>query len=207
MALDSPFDGFVKHTLLWAIPRWVTPNHITIVRLVLCPAAAALYLTGFVWVATVVFAIAALLDLVDGALARLRGPVTALGLFLDPLADKLLVGVMLFCVGWQYLVVKILVVLVAIELVALIVAKTTQRRVGLMARANIYGKIKMWVQSVGVGLLLLAALFTGSAARELGRWGSYLLWAGLALAVMSAGAQVVQSPAVRRWFRRGSGES
>lgn len=207
MALDSLFDGFVERTLLWAIPRRVTPNHITVARLVLGSVAAALYLTGFVWVAIVVFAVAALLDLVDGALARLRGPVTDLGLFLDPLADKLLVGVMLFCVRWQYLVVKILVMMVAIELVALIVAKVTQRRVGLMAGANIYGKIKMWVQSVGVGLLLLAALFSGSASRELGRWGCYLLWAGLALAVASAAAQVVRSPVVRGWFRGSGGGS
>ncbi|NLE74313.1 MAG: CDP-alcohol phosphatidyltransferase family protein [Actinobacteria bacterium] len=205
MSFDSPFDGLVERALLWAIPDWVTPNQITIARLILCPVAAAFYLTGPIWVAVVVFAVAALLDLVDGALARLRGPITDLGLFLDPLADKLLVGVMLLCVGWSYLVVKIVVVLIVVELVALIAAKITQRRVGLMAKSNAFGKIKMWVQSVGVGLLLLAALFTGSPALWLGRWGSYLLWVGLALAVMSATAQVTQSTVVRRRIGRGKG--
>lgn len=198
MPLDTSLDGFVKRVVLWLVPPRVTPNHITLVRLVLCPVAAILYVGGLVWLAIVVFALAALLDLVDGALARTRGPITKLGLFLDPLADKLLVGVMLVCVGWPFLVVKIMVGLIAIELVALLVAQVTDRRTGLMARSNIFGKIKMWLQSVGVGLLLLSVLVAGSSGASVGLWGSYLLWGALGLGVVSAGAQVIDSPFLRR---------
>lgn len=42
--------------------------------------------------AMVVFGIAAATDSLDGYLARRRGQITRLGQFLDPLADKLLVG-------------------------------------------------------------------------------------------------------------------
>ena len=183
--------------MLWALPARVTPNHVTLFRLGLCPVAVAAYLVGVVWLAVVVFAIAALLDLVDGTLSRTRGPITRLGLFLDPLADKLLIGAMLICVGWRYLVVKIVVGLIAVELVALVSAQATDRRIGLMAKSNIFGKIKMWFQSVGVGLLLLAALVTGSAGAGLGLWRSYLLWGALALGLLSAGTQAVQSPLLR----------
>lgn len=202
MPLDTSLDGLVQRVVLWLVPAGVTPNHVTVVRLALCPVAAALYVGGLVWLAIVVFVLAALLDLVDGALARTRGPITKLGLFLDPLADKLLVGVMLVCVGWSFLVVKIMVGLIAVELAALLVAQATDRRTGLMARSNIFGKIKMWFQSVGVGLLLLSALVTGSSAASVGVWGSYLLWGALALGVLSAGSQVMASPFLRG---RGSG--
>ena len=197
MAFDTSLDRFVTRAVLWALPARVTPNHVTLFRLGLCPVAVAAYLVGVVWLAVVVFAIAALLDLVDGTLSRTRGPITRLGLFLDPLADKLLIGAMLICVGWRYLVVKIVVGLIAVELVALVSAQATDRRIGLMAKSNIFGKIKMWFQSVGVGLLLLAALVTGSAGAGLGLWRSYLLWGALALGLLSAGTQAVQSPLLR----------
>ena len=202
-AAPNPMDRFVSRAVFWAIPARVTPNHLTIARLVLCPLAAALYLWGLVWPAIVVFFLAALLDLVDGALARIRGPVTSLGLFLDPLADKVLIGVMLFCVGRHYLVVRIMLVLIAVELVALVVAQVTQRRVGLMARSNLFGKAKMWLQSLGVVLLLIAALMGRSGeAAVVGEAGNYVLWAGLALGIASAVMQAVQSPAVRRGLKR-----
>lgn len=44
------------------------------------------------WLALVVFAVAALTDSLDGYLARRHERITRLGQFLDPLADKLLVG-------------------------------------------------------------------------------------------------------------------
>lgn len=196
MPLETLFDGLVQRLILWAVPRWVKPNHLTLSRLVLTPLAAVLYLRGHIWLALVVFAAAALLDLVDGALARTRGPVTRLGLLLDPLADKLLVGLMLFCVDWSLLVVKVMLVLVGLELASVMIAYVVDARTGLMARANIFGKVKMWLQSLGVGLLLLSALLTQgsvSGSESVRSLGSYLLWAGLAFALASAVAQARQS--------------
>lgn len=198
MAVDTILDGVVRRVLLWAVPRWVRPNHITMLRLVASPVAAILYLAGHLVSALLVFAGAALLDLVDGALARTRGPITRLGLLLDPLADKLLVGLMLYCAGRQYLVVRIMLVFVALEAVVLLVAFVTDRRVGLMARANLLGKAKMWCQSIGIGLLVLAALLTGGAASGLGRAGSWVLWTGLGLGLASAVLQLARSPLCAR---------
>jgi CDP-diacylglycerol--glycerol-3-phosphate 3-phosphatidyltransferase len=70
------------------------PNSITLVRIVVIPL--------FVWLtwradplssflAAVVFAFAAVSDLVDGWLARRMNQVSLIGKFLDPLADKLIV--------------------------------------------------------------------------------------------------------------------
>lgn len=78
------------------IPEKVTPNAITVARIMLIPVFVAALLTGIdsdlgAIFAFVVFAVAALTDGLDGYLARSRNRITTMGIFLDPLADKLLV--------------------------------------------------------------------------------------------------------------------
>ena len=62
-------------------------------RVILAPLVAALLLqprASARLVAGIVFLVAALSDLVDGALARRRGEITDFGKLVDPIADKLL---------------------------------------------------------------------------------------------------------------------
>lgn len=71
------------------------PNSVTIARVFMVPVFVALSYqrsTGAAVWALVVFAAASISDFVDGYLARRSGTESRLGQFLDPLADKLLVG-------------------------------------------------------------------------------------------------------------------
>lgn len=71
------------------------PNWITVVRIALVPAFLFLGYgdsTGSSVLALVVFGVASASDSLDGYLARRNETATRLGAFLDPLADKLLVG-------------------------------------------------------------------------------------------------------------------
>jgi CDP-diacylglycerol---glycerol-3-phosphate 3-phosphatidyltransferase len=71
------------------------PNGITVARIVLVPVFVVLAYTNSDAAAVAsffVFSIASLSDILDGYLARKHGAVTRAGQFLDPLADKLLVG-------------------------------------------------------------------------------------------------------------------
>lgn len=74
----------------------VTPNAITFARIALIPAFVPLLLVrdDYSWGATAavtLFALLSLTDGLDGYVARSRNKVTRLGVFLDPLADKLLI--------------------------------------------------------------------------------------------------------------------
>src|SRR3954453_12154085 len=70
------------------------PNAITLARMLVVPVVVWLILADFAnherW-AAVAYAVAASTDSLDGYLARRRGWTSVGGVFLDPLADKLLV--------------------------------------------------------------------------------------------------------------------
>lgn len=65
-------------------------NWLTVLRILLVPVFVSLLVYRRPGIALVVFAAAALTDLLDGYVARHRGIQSRLGAFLDPMADKLL---------------------------------------------------------------------------------------------------------------------
>ena len=74
------------------------PNNLTYGRLVAVPVVAGLILWGgdaARWAALALFIAAAITDFFDGYLARRWGQQSALGRMLDPIADKVLVAVVL----------------------------------------------------------------------------------------------------------------
>ncbi|MCB1723956.1 MAG: CDP-diacylglycerol--glycerol-3-phosphate 3-phosphatidyltransferase [Gammaproteobacteria bacterium] len=77
------------------------PNLLTVLRIVLIPIFVLLFYLPVTWsreAATVVFVLAAVTDWLDGYLARRMGLVSALGAFLDPVADKLMVATALILI-------------------------------------------------------------------------------------------------------------
>ena len=65
------------------------PNLLTVIRIILIPFFAVLYLNGETVPALILLAISGLTDLFDGKIARRFNQVSALGKILDPVADKL----------------------------------------------------------------------------------------------------------------------
>jgi CDP-diacylglycerol--glycerol-3-phosphate 3-phosphatidyltransferase len=73
-------------------------NYLTVARIIMIPLVVILFYTPYTWskaAAAVVFILAAVTDSLDGYLARKLGQTSALGAFLDPVADKLMVAVAL----------------------------------------------------------------------------------------------------------------
>ena len=74
------------------------PNSLTLLRIALIPIFVVVFYLPFTWAnlaACFVFILAAVTDILDGYLARKLEQISPLGAFLDPVADKLMVAVVL----------------------------------------------------------------------------------------------------------------
>ncbi len=159
MTLWKPLDWFLYKIFLSWWPRWIEPNYITVFRFVAIPPLIYFLVTGNYAVAIPLFAVAAFSDALDGVLARMTLRVTEWGKLYDPLADKLLIGSVATIVVTQYLGAFVTFIIIDIEVI-LIVTAWIKREVLKKKKieAGIVGKVKMVLQSVGVGLLLIYAV-------------------------------------------------
>lgn len=108
--------------------------------------------------AGLVFAAAAITDSLDGYLARRLGQISALGAFLDPVADKLMVAVALVLVAsgdprWYIVLSAIVIIGREITVSAL---REWMAEIGARAKVAVskLGKLKTIVQMVGLSCLL-----------------------------------------------------
>ncbi len=75
------------------------PNILTFARILAIPVITILFFFPFqwaAWAALFIYIPAALTDFFDGYFARAHQTITPIGKFMDPIADKLFVGAMLF---------------------------------------------------------------------------------------------------------------
>ena len=138
-------------------------NLLTLLRLFLIPPFIYCFQADMMGAALIIFGVAALTDHFDGKIARKQG-VTGFGKFMDPLADKLLIGAALICLAlfkhvdsglipvWMVIVIMGREVLVT-GLRLVFIAKS-----GQIVSANRWGKYKMTSQLIviTIGLTLLA---------------------------------------------------
>jgi len=162
---EKVLQGIVRH-----FPYFITPNALTMMRLILLPFIIFLILdNNYTW-ALIVFIFAFFLDLLDGPLARVRNQTTLFGAMLDPLADKLLFITILVLVAYGNLPTFLLAVMIGLEIIIMFIAgilapigKRMQYRFRI--GANNYGKYKMFLQVIGLIILMLNP--SGSVNRDL----------------------------------------
>lgn len=183
-------DRIVTKGLLWAFPRWVRPNHLTILRLLFIPVILLLlYFEHRGW-ALAMFIVATSTDFIDGAMARDRKQTSTFGTYVDPIADKLLVAAVLAWVGWSYLVVDIFLGFIALELILTAIGVPMLLRANSVQSSNFFGKAKMTAQSLALFLFLLAGILDLDTLIDV---SLYLLWIALGLAVVSGALQVLDA--------------
>ncbi|MBB5520005.1 CDP-diacylglycerol--glycerol-3-phosphate 3-phosphatidyltransferase [Amphiplicatus metriothermophilus] len=170
---------------------------LTIARILAVIPFAALFLANAPWnmkAAFVVFALAALTDLLDGYIARRRGEVSALGAALDPLADKLLIAAALFLLARNGVIreagiVAALIILLREILVGGLREALAQHGKSLPVTA--LAKIKTAAQLVAVGFLLAAAP-GGFAGPRLAPVADGFLWLAAALTLWTGADYVLR---------------
>jgi len=152
------------------------PNALTMLRLVLaCAFFAVLSLGGLsMWaltVALIAFVVAATTDALDGYLARQWKVESTFGRIMDPLCDKILVlGAFVYLAGPTFIVgddsnrmsltgvYPWMVVLMLLREFLVTALRGMMESAGVKFGANMFGKLKMILQSVGVPLLLIIVM-------------------------------------------------
>jgi CDP-diacylglycerol--glycerol-3-phosphate 3-phosphatidyltransferase len=200
-AVQRVSDRVVVKTCLWAFPHWIKPNHLTILRLLFVPVILMLlYFHHRGW-ALGMFCVATATDLIDGAMARERRQTSTFGTYVDPIADKLLVGAVLAWVGWPYqagwpqLIVPIFLAAIVLELIVTAVGVPMLVKAQTNQSSNLFGKGKMFTQSLGLFLFLLAGILELHTLKQV---SMYLLWLAFALAVISGAMQVFDAAKKRK---------
>lgn len=132
---------------------------------------------------SVIFAIAALTDALDGAMARKRNRVTETGKVLDAAADRGLIALVALIFVPTYFGWPLLLALAILEGVNTVVAYRTKKKIGINPGANWAGKIKMIVQCIAFGVLFAVVLFQ---APHLLTYAYFLLLLSIVFAVLQA---------------------
>lgn len=158
----------------WRASDWYTvPNILGYFRLLLIPVFAVIYLnandTKGCLAAALVIGISGLTDLFDGKIARKFNQITELGKFLDPLADKLTLGVIIVCLAIRYPQIWLLAVLFLVKegfmavMGTLILKKNGRKLDGAMW----FGKVCTAVSYVILFLLMLLVDLPAAAVNTL----------------------------------------
>ncbi len=170
---------------------WTIPNGIGFLRLLGIPVFLVLALSsrdGHDTVATVLFALIAGADYLDGFAARLTGQYSRLGTLLDPIVDRLLVVAgMLVAFDFSLLPRWAIVVVVGRELFMLGLSRYGLRR-GVEVEIN-------WPGRVGVAPTMGAPFLAMAGAHSL---ALVMLYAGMALSLAATVLYVRRGLAVAR---------
>ncbi|WP_319466557.1 CDP-diacylglycerol--glycerol-3-phosphate 3-phosphatidyltransferase [uncultured Pseudodesulfovibrio sp.] len=170
------------------------PNCLTMARILAAPIIVFLLYVEMwfqfkigAYCAFGVFFLASVTDYLDGKIARKTGVITNLGKFLDPLADKLLIGsvlIMLVRLGPEWRVPAWIVIIIICRELAVTGMRAIAAEMGEVVAADKFGKAKTLIQSLATGFLVFHYPFFGVDVRPIGQ---VLLWLALALTVFSGG--------------------
>jgi CDP-diacylglycerol---glycerol-3-phosphate 3-phosphatidyltransferase len=165
-----PHDRFLERTIIRFIPEWVTPNRLSVFRILATPFVFLLLATNIDKAGIAVFLLVAFTDALDGSIARTRNKITEFGKLADPLADKLLIGSMVFLLVFEYYGFAMGVTILVLEFYFIFFALVMKLRFKTVKGANLWGKIKMISQVIAVFVTLLALIFHSPLLFTLGAW-------------------------------------
>ncbi len=114
-------------------------------------------------------------------MARIRKQVTPWGIFFDPVADKLLIGSVALLIGLKHFHPLLVFAALVLDMLPSLRWAST-RYVGTVMAANVWGKVKMFLQFCSMTLLLLGIMFN---LPELIQAGEICLAAALVFAAVA----------------------
>jgi CDP-diacylglycerol---glycerol-3-phosphate 3-phosphatidyltransferase len=141
---------------------WTLPNWLCLVRILAIPAIVYLISTqspGLIRWSCFLFILAGITDGLDGLIARRLDMKSKLGIYLDPIADKLLVSSVLIALSYYRIVpLWITIVLVSREFI-INGLRSYFADEGVTLLPSAAGKLKTTFQIIGISLLLFGPYF------------------------------------------------
>ncbi len=151
------------------------PNRLTLFRIALVPLLCLIWLfpyaafgidLGYFTIGNVtlpylniiviaIFVIASFTDFLDGHLARKNNMVTTFGKFADPIADKLLVNMMLIILTHKHMMPVVCCILMILRDIVVDGCRMMASQKGVVVSAGMLGKLKTVLQMISIVLILL----------------------------------------------------
>lgn len=161
------------------LPLWTLPNRLCILRILFIPLIIIFIEKGLFYVAFVLFILAGITDGLDGFVARRFKLTSKLGLYLDPIADKLLVSSVLITLTYHNLVPLWVTILLVCREFVINGLRSFYALEGITIYPSFAGKLKTTLQIVAISFLL----FKHPLAQQV---GMYILYAALLFSMYSA---------------------
>jgi CDP-diacylglycerol--glycerol-3-phosphate 3-phosphatidyltransferase len=142
------------------IPSFITPNSLTVTRILFIPVGVYFIFidggdnAGYQIIAWTIFFLLGLTDIVDGKWARQSNRITALGTFLDPVADKALIGSAMISLSILDRFPWWMTILILTREIGITIFRLLVIRDGVIP-ASKGGKLKTFMQGFGVGFFML----------------------------------------------------
>ena len=151
------------------------PNRLTLFRILLVPILSLVWLFpyeqfginfGYLTfnqvtlsylniIVLVIFVIASFTDFLDGSIARKRNLVTTFGKFADPIADKLLVNMMLIILSYKHMIPLTCCILMILRDIIVDGCRMIASQKGIVVSAGLLGKLKTVLQMFAIIIVLL----------------------------------------------------
>jgi len=171
-----------------ATSLWTLPNRLSMIRILFIPLIVFLISTrkdGFLLASCLFFIVAGITDGLDGYIARKMSLTTKLGLYLDPIADKLLVSSVLITLTY-YNAIPLWVTLILVGREFLINGlRAFYAMEGIAIYPSHSGKLKTALQIIGISCVL----FNSPAERidaVIHQIGLVIVYAALFFSIYSA---------------------
>ncbi|MBR0418017.1 MAG: CDP-diacylglycerol--glycerol-3-phosphate 3-phosphatidyltransferase [Erysipelotrichaceae bacterium] len=151
------------------------PNKLTLFRILLVPVLCLVWLfpyesvglnLGYINVGNVtlpvlnlivlaIFCVASFTDYLDGQIARKNDLVTTFGKFADPIADKLLVNMMLLILSYKHMIPLLCCIMMILRDIVVDGCRMIAAQHGVVVSAGMLGKLKTVLQMISIIVILL----------------------------------------------------
>lgn len=142
---------------------WTIPNAISFIRLLAVPVFLWLLVMGNDGPALVILIVATTSDFIDGVIARQFDQVTRLGMYLDPMSDRLFIAASVIGLAVRGLIPFVLVaVVLARDIILLTVVLYRRLRIGDFPRVTLVGKAGTFVLFVAFLVIVVGTVWPHS---------------------------------------------